>query len=164
MDRKVGKGFTLIELLVVIALISILLTMGIPTYTAWKAKYDLEEDIKDVYSLINEARIRSFTEKRVCGVVWGTSPFNTLYLKCDTDDNGDINDSGSELIKIKKLKQEFKRTTRLSKVKFSKGVLTNSGVGLTIYPASFVSGEENCVVISLVRVRLGKWNGSRCEY
>lgn len=67
MDREINiKGITLIEILVVLSIMGILLSIGIPQYTKWKTKYDYECDIKELYSLLSDARMKSYTQKKEC--------------------------------------------------------------------------------------------------
>ncbi len=150
---------TLIELIVVLSIMGIIFAIGIPAYTKWKTRYDLENDIKEIYSMVNDARIRSFMEKRVCGIVWGTSPFSNISLKCDTNNDGNITDTGAEIIKTLSLKNKFVST--LTYVKFSNGIAQNY---LNIHPQNNnILSNETCVSISITRVRIGEWDGTSCN-
>ncbi len=161
MDRKISsKGLTLIELLIVLSIMAILFSIGIPVYTKWKVKYDVEYDIKELFSMINRARIKSFIEKKACGIYFGSSPFSVVQLKCDTDDDGSITDSGSETIATCSLKKKFISTA--SYVKFIDGIAINF---INIHPDNIhITSYRNCISVSLLRVIIGKWNGANCEY
>jgi len=163
MDRKV-KGFTLIELLVILSIIAIVLSIAIPQFTKWKKKYDVQYDIKNIYTLIQDARMKSFVEKKVCGLYWGTtSEFKKIYERCDTDYDGEINDSGGYVdITILNLKSKFKSSnSTYTYIKFSRGVVVNFD---SIYLTDLNEEEvNNCVAVSVTRAKIGSWNGTDCN-
>lgn len=160
MDRKI-IGITLIELLMVLSIMAIILSIAIPQYTKWKKKYDVQEDVKNIYSLLQDARMRSFVEKRVCGLYWGTtSEFNQVSLRCDTDDDGDINDSEGYVTIINlKLKTNFESSDTY--IKFSRGVAVNFNNIHSTNPNLLELND--CVVVSATRVKVGNWDGSKCN-
>jgi len=160
------NGFTLIELMVVIAIVAILLGMGIASYNNWKKKYDIENDTKRIFSALTEARIKTFSEKRVYGITWSENPFKRFELRYDTDNDGDITDNpGSEKISEITLKGSsfigsiggFKKYVKFSKEGIAKNLGNIRASNLDIIP------EYNCVNISRTRIKMGQWNGSDCE-
>ncbi|GAB6162438.1 hypothetical protein JCM12298_15970 [Desulfothermus naphthae] len=161
MDRKVKlHGITLIEILVVLSIMAILLSIAVPQYTKWKKKYDYEYDIKQLYSIISDARMKSYLEKRVCGVFFGTSPFTNVEIKCDTDNEGDITDAGSETIATINLNKSFESSS--SYVKFTDGIAKNL---INLRPHNTITTfKQNCISISVTRIRIGNWDGTNCNY
>lgn len=148
----------------VLSIMAIILSIAIPQYTKWKKKYDVQEDVKNIYSLLQDARMRSFVEKRVCGLYWGTTgEFESLYERCDKDYDGDINDSGGYVdISTLNLKTKFEAGTD-TYTKFSRGVSVKPN---NIHPANVIAEHtNNCVVVSTTRVTIGTWNANKngCE-
>lgn len=160
MDRKI-RGVTLIELLIALSILAILLGIGIPQFNVWKKKYDIQEDTKALYSSLQQARMKSFVEKRVCGVYWGdTSSFSKAYLRCDTDNDGEIDDNGGfEELSQLDLKSNFQCSHGY--LKFNRGIAVNFN---NIHPVdTSVETSNNCVSVSATRVKIGTWDGNDCE-
>jgi len=65
-------GFSLIELLVVIGLISILFSIVTIGFNAWQRKSMVERYTKELYSDVQEARMRAAFTKRPQRIVFGT--------------------------------------------------------------------------------------------
>lgn len=96
----------------------------------------------------------------MCGIYFGSTIFAIAQLRCDTDDDGDITDTGSEIITSLTLKKTF--VSSASYVKFTDGIAKNL---INIRPQNTLTGStENCIAISVTRIRIGKWNGSTCNY
>jgi len=158
MDRKI-KGFTLIEMLVVLSIMAILFSIGIPAYTRWATKYKIQNDTKTIFSVLNQARIKAFSEKRTCGISWSDSTFSQIELRCDKNYDGDIDDT-DELIQKIDLKTSFKDGSN-SKVTFKK-----EGFGktmITIYTSMpEYNSKYNCIKISRTRILMGHYSGGKC--
>ncbi len=164
MDRKVRGGFTLIEVIVVIAIMAIIMAIGIPSYTKWKRKYNIESDTREIFLLLNEARKRSLFEKKVCGVVWKTNPITSLSLACDTNNNEKIDDdpSGAKVYSVVNLRDSFNINITLYKyVRFMKNGMAKDW-GRVFYCPSSVDVSYNCVVVSNLRINMGHWDGNTC--
>ena len=69
---KKESGFTLVELMVVVSITVLLLTWGIPSYSTWKKKHDIENQMVQLYSDLQFGRMTAYGSKVVSGVCWGT--------------------------------------------------------------------------------------------
>ena len=149
------RGFTLIELAITIAIVSILAAIAFSNYKNWIKKITIENDTKQIFALLNEARARAFTEKRVCGLVFNNK---TVRLVCDTDMDNSILDETANINEIL-LKNDFSKD--FTYARFDKNG-TASILG-TIYANDISTNPSySCISISTTRIKIGKWDGSTC--
>ncbi len=165
MDRKIVHGFTLVEVVVVIAIMAILLGVGIPSFMKWKARYDVESDTNNIFLLLNQARRKSFFEKRMCGIVWNSIPITSIYLACDTDGDEKIDDSpsGAVIYDTLNLTTSFNVNNVLYRyLRFFK-TGTAKDWGRIFYSLASPSAKYDCVVVSAIRINKGHWDGNTCN-
>ncbi len=158
MDRKI-TGVTLIEMLVVLSILAILISIGIPAYTRWVTKYKIQNDTKTIFGVLNQARIKAFSEKRTCGISWSDSTFSQIELRCDKNYDGDIN-ATDELIQRIDLKTTFKDGS-YNKVTFKKEGFGTSKTICTTLPE--YNSKYNCIKISSTRILMGHYSGGDCD-
>ena len=70
---KKESGFTLVELMVVVSITVLLLAWGIPSYSTWNTKHDIENQMVQLYSDLQFGRMTAYGSKVVGGVLWGTA-------------------------------------------------------------------------------------------
>lgn len=154
------RGLTILELMIVIIILGILAALGIPGFIEWKRKVEVENAIKELYSLLQEAKAKAFAEKRVCGLSWDdfTTSFN---FTCDNNDDGDIDDPNDELILMKNFTLSFNENFPGRKCTFDdKGFFR--GVGGTFW-VNNSRADYSCVVVSRTRIRMGKFQNGECQ-
>ena len=79
------EGFTMIEIAVVMVIVGILAVFVMTTFTGASRKSGSEGDIKQMYSVLNEMRAKSWGEHRVYGLYWTASPFTAFdVVLCNT--------------------------------------------------------------------------------
>ena len=61
---KKNYGFTLMEVMVVIGIIGIMSAIAIPNYIAWLPKHRMGGAARDIYSVMQSARIRAVKENK----------------------------------------------------------------------------------------------------
>ncbi len=153
--QKREKGLTLIELIVVITILSILFTIAAMKYSRWIRKTSIENDTKQIFALLNEARAKAFIEKRVCGVLFSNKE---ARLVCDTDMDNSITDEAKSINRVT-LKNNFAKTLPYARFEIDG---TASILG-TIYVTDISSNPNySCISISQTRIKMGKWDGSSC--
>ncbi|RLA84714.1 MAG: hypothetical protein DRG40_05585 [Deltaproteobacteria bacterium] len=160
------EGVTFLELMVVIAIVAILALLALPGLGQWKRKYDVETTIRDMYNALNEARMRAFSEKRVCGLWWSGSTVSQIELRCDSDADDSITDAGG-------FDRVWTKTLKIAlNTSFTNNICTFSGKGFANidntsenfrYGATDVDAEYDCVVIGRTRIKMGEWDGTSCN-
>ncbi len=157
------KGLTLIEILIVMVIIAILSTLSYNGYSKWVQKQKIEKDTRILYTQILESRIKAFTEKITCGITWENSVFNEIHFRCDNDSDEEINDDGGYIeIKSVKLHSFFKSTFESQFLKFTPQGFSNTW-GTLYSTQDNIKPEYNCITVSLTKVRMGYWDGTKCK-
>ncbi len=149
MVRKIRKkeGFSLIELLIVISIMAILSYFGINYILSAMEKSKIEKDLKKMYGLLQEARIKAFSEKKEFSFSLDLTnkkaciKEGTTEIKCvDLDDNNYSLDGSINIDK--------------------RGTFTNATIK---YVGSVKNLAYNCIAVSTIRVKLGVLDGTTCK-
>ena len=83
-------GFTLVELMVVVSITVLLLAWGIPSYSTWKKKHDIENQMVQLYSDLQFGRMTAYGSKVYRGYGGeGTQHFNSYQIRSDADNDSD---------------------------------------------------------------------------
>lgn len=146
MDRKI-KAFTLIEILIVIAILSILMAIIYRPIAQKIEEIKVEKDVKRIYGLLQEGRMIAFTQKKDLKFELSGSQ---ACLK-DVSDNNNV-------IKCISLEVPFSSVT----VDISNRGIFGSQTSI-YYTGSVKVITTDCVVVSWTRVRLGVYDGSKCN-
>ncbi len=77
---KEESGFTLVEVMVVVSITVLLLAWGVPSYSTWNKKHNIENQMVQLYSDLQFARMTAYGSKVVSGVYWGTGVQHHLIL------------------------------------------------------------------------------------
>jgi prepilin-type N-terminal cleavage/methylation domain-containing protein len=69
---KNRKGFTLTELVVTLGILSIMMTIAIPSYFSWLPRHKLETSVRQIYDDMNLAKIRAVQGNRNACITFDT--------------------------------------------------------------------------------------------
>ena len=142
MVRKIN-GFSLTELIVVIAILSIVLVIAIPMFSKWRTRYYIESDIKNIYSLLEEGRVKAFTYKKDLTLVVNGKK---ACLK-----------ENSNNIKCIQLKNPFTGSISISR----RGTFNKTSI---VYAGSSgIKPAYDCISVTYTRARLGVYDGTSCR-
>lgn len=162
---KNNKGFTLVECMVVLAIFFLLLSWGVPAYSVWKKKHDVEADIGGLFSDLQFARMTAYSRKTITGVWWGTAAtgFKSYRVRVDTNNNRSINDDGGAASQLGTKATKF--TIIPSAVQDSVGF---DGRGFSLSSLTFridtnTGAAIDCVVVSDTRIIVGRWTSGVCK-
>ncbi len=145
MDGKVGmRGISLIELLVVMVVLGILMALAIPAFDRWRLKISIENDARSIYALIQKARTLAFARK--------------IDLTVQTNSANACIYEGTNQLECIALTNPFSGSITVTR----RGYFSTTGSIRYVGNAN-VYVNYDCVVVSVNRVRLGKWDGSSCD-
>ncbi|BAT72070.1 type IV fimbrial biogenesis protein FimT [Thermosulfidibacter takaii ABI70S6] len=153
------KGFSLIELIIVIALLAILAGLAIPSYRHWISKNKAEKDLQALYSMLQLARSKAFTEKECCAVrVLSTKA--EIYCNNSTGEDCDatIATSGTKL-------QEIQFSTTIGTTGNSTTTIAFNKEGFAVSNTTLKTDNpylQKCIVVWKTRIRLES-NPDECE-
>lgn len=167
------RGFTLIELMVVVSIAMLLLAWGLPAYSTWNARHNVEGEMARLYSDLQFARMTAYGSKNLTGIYWGGSAKITQYqIMTNTTATTSI-DSGSGATQVDALASTGKNpvtpTPNQNSVSFDgRGLLYTGNSNdpasqLTFYITPSYGAAVNCVSVSLTGIVSGKWNGTNCN-
>lgn len=160
-----AQGVTLVEIIVVVAVIGILLTVVGFQFEGWLTRYNVENEIKNMYVDLMNARARAMQRNRAHFVVLTTGTMlYTVYEDTNPapDGNGTY-DAGLDT-QVVALSKTLQRTINWN----GGGNITFSTQGLasplgTIDLTSTADPDYDCIVISMTRINLGKYSGGSCN-
>jgi prepilin-type N-terminal cleavage/methylation domain-containing protein len=161
---KKERGFTLVELMVVVSITMLLLAWGVPSYSSWKKKHDVENQMVQLYSDLQFGRMTAYGGKVVSGVYWGGGPSITSYqIRSDANNNLIIDDSVDKQIGATvSPKYAITASVNQQSVSFDgRGFLSPANpITFSVSPA--FGAAMDCVAVSSTRIILGKMNAGNC--
>lgn len=142
MDRTLNsdRGFTLIELMVVLAVVGILLATAMHNYRRTSQVSSINRDLNMITSFLQEKRLEAFSQKTEITVTATANSLSTPAHKTIFMENAFV------------VPANFVVNVR--------GLYSTTG---TLRLADMSAGSpNNCVSVSISRVRIGTWNGADC--
>lgn len=156
------NGFTLLELMIVIVIVGILSGLAVVNFRGLASKYQLENQVRELYADIMSARMMAMNKNRAVFINLVATGQYTLYE--DTDNDGTLNTgSDTQVVRQKPQAYSFFGTTVSNRamtwngnnpVEFNSRGLANTQGTICVY--STVNPSYDCMKISTTRIILGK--------
>lgn len=159
---KKERGFTLVELMVVVSITVLLLTWGIPSFSTWKKKHDIENQMVQLYSDLQFGRMTAYGNKVISGVCWTAgNTFTNYQIKSDTNNDGTFATRIGAAVTAKYAITPS--STAQSSVSFDGRGFLNPNNSISFSVAASSGAAMDCVAVSSTRIILGKWDGAKCN-
>jgi len=173
---KKEAGFTLIELMVVVSIMLLLLAWGIPSYTTWKLKHDVENEMIQLYSDLQLGRMTAYGSKVVSGVLWAgaaSTNITSYQIMSDTNNNGTIDNGATQVPGTGTVTPKYPIVSSADQQSVSfdgRGFLYTANASDPADPVTFSvnvslssAAAMNCVCVSTTKITLGKMNAGVCQ-
>jgi|MudIll2142460700_1097286.scaffolds.fasta_scaffold37873_2 type IV fimbrial biogenesis protein FimT len=172
MNSMGKKGFTIVELLIVIAILAALLGMASLSYNSMMDRLNVEKQMQEMSADLMSARMRAMQRNRTHFVVFTASQY-TIYEDTDPapDGDGTLTIGADTMFQQKNLIPKFPVVwpaawTPVSPLQFNgKGIVPTDDVidipGI-VRISTATSGGTDCLIISEIKITLGKWDGTTC--
>lgn len=165
------EGLTLTELVITVSIVGILAVALGFSFRGWMGNYRIENQAKELYSDLMDARTKAMTRNRMHFIVLNS---NNYAVYEDTNDNNAANpgagdnptpeyiDPVTALLKTKPLQYGLGWTGTIS---FNRRGLSSSAAAITI-PLNLPSDatpDFDCLVVYRARIRIGQMSGGACN-
>jgi prepilin-type N-terminal cleavage/methylation domain-containing protein len=169
---KEERGFTLVEMMVVVSITVLLLAWAVPSYSTWKKKHDIENQMIQLYSDLQFGRMTAYGNKVVSGILWGGgASFSSYQIMTDTTNQGFISSNSTQIgatvhvgLKVPPI---IAAPANQSDVMFDGRGFLYSSAGtpppITFYVTPSSGAAMDCVAVTSTRITLGKMNGGSCS-
>ncbi len=164
MRGKAGnRGVTLVELIVVVTIVIILSAVLNFSFQGWMGRYNVESQIRQMYSDLMEARISAMQRNRLFFVRFPDASSYEIYEDTNPspDGNGALNTT------LDRRLDSFPKTLRYALV-WGGGNISVDQRGMVKSPNSIISvnttlnADYDCIQLSPTRISLGKMAGGSC--
>ncbi|OPY81024.1 MAG: hypothetical protein A4E64_00080 [Syntrophorhabdus sp. PtaU1.Bin058] len=145
------KGFTLIEVCVVIAIAGILAGLAFVNFSGLSNKYNLENQVREMYSDLMNTRIMAMNKNRSHFMVLAAGSYTTYD---DTNGNGQLNiGTDTQILGAKILKNQMAWTGG-NQIEFNSRGLCRTQSTICVY--STLNPAYDCIKVSWTRIIMGK--------
>lgn len=158
------RGMTLVEVLTVVAILGVLLLVLGFSFQGWIAKYKVENEIKNFYADLSDARARALQKKRMTFVDLTTRQYRTFEdTNTAPDGNGVYEQAADTRVASMTTSYDIVPTLNPAGTSFAfdrEGLATATGM---IRLDSTLSPDYDCITIQATRLRIGRYDGGTCR-
>lgn len=157
-----SRGITLIELVVTLSIITILLSLATIAFNNYQVNYNVEGEIKTLYSDIQGARMHAMNENRP--YVFKFTSNKSYVAAVDSNADGDYNAGDVKVDKYSKDSLKYQVSMNFpggtNRITLNSRGMINLNGSVRIDKEN--SAEYDCIAISNTRIKMGKWDGADC--
>lgn len=160
-DRERCGGFTLLEIMIVIAIVGIVLTIAVSNFRGMMEKYRVEDETKQMFADLMDARGRAMQRNRVFFVQITADGYKTFEDTNPAPDGNNILLEGSDTRVASVTVKHLITPGGLSDFRFNRnGIASATG---SIWFTSTTQPDYDCITVNTTRIKMGKWNGTTCD-
>ena len=155
------RGVTLVELIIVISIIGILVIALGFSFEGWVGKYRVENQTKEMYADLMNARANAMSRKRAHFVVVAAGNYQIFE---DTDESGGYNAGDSPIsgfVGTKTLQYPIAAGEWTGTVTMSTRGLVNPNNTIR-FDIGTNNPDYDCIVMFDTRINMGLWTGGAC--
>ncbi len=158
MGRKAESGFTLVEMMIVVAIVAVLIMAVTTSYRSWTRKYRVENDVKEMYASLMDARAQAMQRKRMYFVTITGSQY-TIYEDTSPAPDGDriLNTAADNLV-LRRAPQNAIQTFPATIAFDPDGVVSVTSGFIRI--SSPVQADYDCISLGRTRIKMGQMDGA----
>ena len=150
------RGFTFIELMVTLVLLALLATISMRYFRPWQQRTTVESDTGAIHSLLQQARLKAFTEKLNLDV--DVVNATRVCVSCDPADATCQARYGGNFTCVDTDLPVAGVGTPISIT--DRGFFSGGGTIHYNGGATLTHVYQSCVTVSATRVRMGSWNAT----
>lgn len=150
------KGFTLIEICIVIVIMGILAGLAFVNFRGLINKYNLENQVREMYSDLMNARIMAMNKNRSHFMVLAAASY-TVYDDTNPAPSGDGTLTiglDTQVLAAKILKNPMTWTGSTNQIEFNSRGLSRTQSTICVY--STLNPAYDCIKVSWTRIIMGK--------
>ena len=148
------QGVSLVELLVVFSIVGILAVALGFSYQGWRAKYQVEKQMRELHADLMQARADALERKRNYFAVIASTSYSVYEDTNPAPDGNGTLETASDRLALVRTVEPSKPLTGAATIEFNTRGLAN--VLGSICTINTFDADYDCIVVSQSRVNLGK--------
>ena len=158
-DKEGRGGFTLLEIMIALAILGIVVTIAVTNFQGLMEKYRVEEETKQMFADLMDARGRAMQRNRVFFVQIATNGYKTFEDTNPAPDGNNNLEQGSDTqVAAVTVKHPITPTGGLSDFRFTRnGISSATG---SIRFSSTALPDYDCITVVATRIKMGQTNAT----
>lgn len=161
---------SLVEIMIVVAILGIMVVALSNAYQVWAERYRVENEVKELYADLMDARARAMQKSRSHFVAfYGTGAEYTRYAVYEDtspgpDGNGVLDNTADATIREIRPRYAFVTAPAgTDEVRVNRdGTLELAGATIRVPPPGMFQADYDCIALSRTRIKMGRYNGADC--
>lgn len=157
---KCDSGFTMVEVMIAVAIIGLLVVLLADAYQAWAERYRVENDVKEMFADLMDARASAMQKKRVHFVTMTATGYR-IYEDTNPAPDGDgvLTTATDNFVRTGAPRSSIvSYPAAMSFFRDGTVSIDNGYIRLS----SPVTADYDCIHLGKTRVKIGRFNGATC--